>query len=116
MTCAYESFFRQKTYKKATQKHRFLGIFYETQNQTNFSCNNFSIFGELPLNKLDYICADITSLTGGFVWSISKGLLGDLGDINPTIFDKHKNFTTPRFSPFLHNFKQNRHKKRLRFI
>ncbi|MBR4286222.1 MAG: hypothetical protein IKT55_00795, partial [Clostridia bacterium] len=26
--------------------------------------------------------ADISSLTGGFVWTIGKGLLGDLGDMD----------------------------------
>ena len=40
---------------------------------------DLSILGELRLNKIDYICADISSLTGGFVWAIGKGLLGDLG-------------------------------------
>ena len=43
---------------------------------------DLSILGELRLNKIDYICADISSLTGGFVWSIGKGLLGDLGDMD----------------------------------
>ena len=32
--------------------------------------------------KTDYIYADITKLTGGFVWAIGKGLLGDLGDMD----------------------------------
>ena len=43
---------------------------------------DLSILGELRLNKIDYICEDISSLTGGFVWSIGKGLLGDLGDMD----------------------------------
>ena len=43
---------------------------------------DLSILGELRLNKIDYICEDIGSLTGGFVWSIGKGLLGDLGDMD----------------------------------
>ena len=43
---------------------------------------DLSILGELRLNKIDYICADISSLTGGFVWTIGKGLLGDLGDMD----------------------------------
>ncbi len=43
---------------------------------------DLSILGELRLNKIDYICADITDLTGGLVWSIGKGLLGDLGDMD----------------------------------
>ena len=43
---------------------------------------DLSILGKLRLNKIDYICADISSLTGGFVWTIGKGLLGDLGDMD----------------------------------
>ena len=43
---------------------------------------DLSILGELRLNKIDYICEDISDLTGGFVWSIGKGLLGDLGDMD----------------------------------
>ena len=43
---------------------------------------DLSILGELRLNKIDYICADISDLTGGLVWSIGKGLLGDLGDMD----------------------------------
>ena len=43
---------------------------------------DLSTLGELRLNKIDYICADISSLTGGFVWAIGKGLLGDLGDMD----------------------------------
>lgn len=43
---------------------------------------DLSILGELRLNKIDYICADISDLTGGFVWTIGKGLLGDLGDMD----------------------------------
>ena len=43
---------------------------------------DLSILGELRLNKIDYICEDISDLTGGFVWAIGKGLLGDLGDMD----------------------------------
>lgn len=43
---------------------------------------DLSILGELRLNKIDYICEDISDLTGGFVWGIGKGLLGDLGDMD----------------------------------
>ena len=43
---------------------------------------DLSILGELRLNSIDNICADISDLTGGFVWSIGKGLLGDLGDMD----------------------------------
>ena len=43
---------------------------------------DLSILGELRLNKIDYICEDIGDLTGGFVWTIGKGLLGDLGDMD----------------------------------
>ena len=43
---------------------------------------DLSILGELRLNSIDNICADITKLTGGFVWSLGKGLLGDLGDMD----------------------------------
>ena len=42
---------------------------------------DLSILGELRLNKIDYIIADITDLTGGFVWTIGHGLLGDIGDM-----------------------------------
>ena len=43
---------------------------------------DLSILGELRLNSIDNICADISDLTGGLVWSIGKGLLGDLGDMD----------------------------------
>ena len=43
---------------------------------------DLSILGELRLDSIDHICADISSLTGGFVWAIGKGLLGDLGDMD----------------------------------
>ena len=43
---------------------------------------DLSILGELRLNKIDNICTDITSLTGGFVWSIGKGLLIQLHATN----------------------------------
>lgn len=43
---------------------------------------DLSILGKLRLNKIDYICEDISDLTGGFVWGIGKGLLGDLGDMD----------------------------------
>ena len=43
---------------------------------------DLSIVGELRLNKIDYILADIKELRSGFVWSIGKGLLGDVGDLN----------------------------------
>ena len=36
---------------------------------------DLSIVGELRLNKIDYILADIKELRSGFVWSIGKGLL-----------------------------------------
>ena len=50
--------------------------------QTGGLPTNLSILGELRLNSIDNICADISSLTGGFVWAIGKGLLGDLGDMD----------------------------------
>ena len=43
---------------------------------------DLSILGQLRLDSIDHICADISDLTGGFVWSIGKGLLGDLGDMD----------------------------------
>ncbi len=43
---------------------------------------DLSILGQLRLDSIDHICADISSLTGGFVWAIGKGLLGDLGDMD----------------------------------
>ena len=43
---------------------------------------DLSIVGELRLDSVDHIAADIDDLTGGFVWAIGKGLLGDLGDMN----------------------------------
>ncbi len=49
---------------------------------------DLSILGELRLDSIDHIIADISDLTGGFVWTIGKGLLGDVGDMN---FDNIKN-------------------------
>ena len=43
---------------------------------------DLSIIGELRLNKIDYILADIHSLRKGFIWAIGKGLLGSLGDLD----------------------------------
>ncbi len=43
---------------------------------------DLSIVGELRLNSVDNILTDIEDLTGGFVWTIGKGLLGDIGDMN----------------------------------
>ncbi len=43
---------------------------------------DLSILGELRLNSIDNICTDVSDLTGGFVWTIGKGLLGDLGDMD----------------------------------
>ena len=43
---------------------------------------DLSIVGELRLDSLDHIAADIDELTGGFIWAIGKGLLGDLGDMD----------------------------------
>ena len=43
---------------------------------------DLSIVGELRLDSVDHIAADIDDLTSGFVWGIGKGLLGDLGDMN----------------------------------
>ena len=43
---------------------------------------DLSIVGTLRLDSVDHIAADIDDLTSGFVWTIGKGLLGDLGDMN----------------------------------
>ena len=43
---------------------------------------DLSIVGELRLDSVDHIAADIDDLTSGIVWGIGKGLLGDLGDMN----------------------------------
>ena len=43
---------------------------------------DLSIVGELRLDSVDHIAADIDELTSGFIWAIGKGLLGDLGDMN----------------------------------
>ena len=43
---------------------------------------DLSIVGELRLDSLDHIAADIDSLTSGFIWGIGKGLLGDIGDLD----------------------------------
>ena len=43
---------------------------------------DLSIVGELRLDSVDHIAADIADLTGGFIWTIGKGLLGDIGDLN----------------------------------
>ena len=43
---------------------------------------DLSIVGELRLDSVDHIAADIDELTGGFVWTIGKGLLGDIGDMS----------------------------------
>ena len=42
---------------------------------------DLSIIGEIRLNSIDNICEDIGGLYGGFVWTMGKGLLGDLGDL-----------------------------------
>ena len=39
---------------------------------------DLSIVGELRLDSIDHILADIKSLRSGLVWSIGKGLLGDI--------------------------------------
>ena len=36
----------------------------------------------MRLDSIDHIIADISDLTGGFVWTIGKGLLGDVGDMS----------------------------------
>ena len=43
---------------------------------------DLSIIGELRLDSIDHILADIHSLRKGFIWSIGKGLLGDVGDLD----------------------------------
>ena len=43
---------------------------------------DLSILGKLRLDSIDHIIADISDLTGGFVWAIGKGLLGDIGDMS----------------------------------
>ena len=43
---------------------------------------DLSIVGELRLDSVDHIAADIDELTSGFIWGIGKGLLGDLGDMD----------------------------------
>ncbi len=43
---------------------------------------DLSIIGELRLNSIDHILADIHSLRTGLIWSIGKGLLGDVGDLD----------------------------------
>ena len=43
---------------------------------------DLSIVGELRLDSVDHIAEDIDDLTGGFVWAIGKGLLGDIGGTN----------------------------------
>ena len=43
---------------------------------------DLSILGELRLNSIDNIAADIDSLYNGWAWSIGSGLLGDLGDLD----------------------------------
>ena len=53
---------------------------------------DLSILGELRLNKIDYICADITDLTGGLVWGIGKGLLGQIHQPNRQFTKKNVNF------------------------
>ena len=59
-------------------KSKFLNI----STTTFIDTIDLSIIGELRLDSIDHICADITSLTNGFVWGIGKGLLGDLGDLD----------------------------------
>ena len=67
-------------------KHKSLPVFIDKRIrntvQTGGLPTNLSILGELRLNSIDNICADISDLTGGLVWSIGKGLLGDLGDMD----------------------------------
>ncbi len=38
-----------------------------------------SILGELRLDSIDHICADVDELYNGWVWGAGSGLLGDLG-------------------------------------
>ncbi len=45
---------------------------------------DLSIVGELRLDSIDHILADIHSLRNGFVWAIGKGLLGDVGKLDFT--------------------------------
>ena len=53
---------------------------------------DLSILGELRLNKIDYICEDISDLTGGFVWTIGKGLLVQLHLTNHQFTKKNVGF------------------------
>ena len=43
---------------------------------------DLSIIGELRLQKIDYVLADIHTLRTGFIWSIGKGLLKNIGALN----------------------------------
>ncbi len=43
---------------------------------------DLSIVGTLRLDSVDHALYDIYDLRHGFIWSIGKGLLGDVGDLN----------------------------------
>ncbi len=43
---------------------------------------DLSILGQLRLNKVDYILADVVKLRASAVWTIGSGLIGDIGDFN----------------------------------
>jgi len=43
---------------------------------------DLSIIGKVRMDSLDHIIGDFYGLYDGFVWTIGKGLLGDVGDLN----------------------------------
>ena len=43
---------------------------------------DLSIIGELRLDSIDHVLADIHTLRTGFIWSVGKGLLKNIGALN----------------------------------
>ena len=72
---------------------------------------DLSIIGKLRLDSIDNICADVTSLTNGFVWAIGKGLLIEIHPVNHQFTKKCVGFLFTFSLAFLYycmyNFRMN---------
>ncbi|MGN0526840.1 MAG: hypothetical protein ACI4IF_05340 [Acutalibacteraceae bacterium] len=47
----------------------------------NIETMDLSILGELRMDSVDHILADVSSLRGSFYWTIGNGLLGNIADL-----------------------------------